>query len=250
MNFTPPFDVDSPEFRRNEFEYYRWMRENEPICPAIKSKSNNYMLVTRYADVKSVLKDQRFIRNREAITGTSKKFNRLFPKELTGFYHYDMLKKDGAEHQRLRHAIHKAFTPQAMVRLTEEIDACSHALLDKAERKGTVDLVEDYALPLSFAVSSRMLGVSDQTFRQLAIRARKVNGSPARLTFFERLKQHPKLVLLNFELSELIEKRRADPSDNLLSTLICAEADGQLNEDELPFRPQICVSSGSQSRCR
>lgn len=236
MNLTPPFDIDSPEFRRKEFEYYRWMRENKPICPAIKDQKN-HMLVTRYADVKSILKDQRFIRNHESITRTSsKKFPRFLPKELTGFFDNDMLEKDGAEHSRLRHAIHKVFTPQAMVKMTEEIDACSHTLLDQAEREGTVDLIEAYALPLSFAMSSRMLGVSDQTFRQLAIKVRAVNGTNFnRFSFFRRLKQNIKLALLNLDLHDLIEKRRADPSDDLLTALICAATDGQLTEDELPF---------------
>ena len=70
-----------------------------------------------------------------------------------------MLDVDPPDHTRLRALVHKAFTPRLIDNLRGRIQSLTDELLNAVDRKGRMDLIRDYALPLPTTVIAEMLGV-------------------------------------------------------------------------------------------
>ena len=70
-----------------------------------------------------------------------------------------MLFKDPPDHTRVRHAVAKAFTPDAISNMASRIEAITNELLDNLREAKTFDLIADFAFPLPVNVIAEMLGV-------------------------------------------------------------------------------------------
>ena len=106
-------------------------------------------LVSRYEDVQRLLKDERFAKNRRAAM-TAEQLRKLpWVPPMFRPLERNMLDLDPPDHTRLRELVHRAFTPRLVERMKERIQELADALLDAAERRGELDLVGDYALPLT-----------------------------------------------------------------------------------------------------
>ncbi len=63
------------------------------------------------------------------------------------------------EHDRLRRPLNRAFHPARFERLRPEMEAFTHQLLGKAERRGSMDVVSDYSAPLADYMIGELLGL-------------------------------------------------------------------------------------------
>jgi len=248
MKTKQPINVNGKDFLRNEYEYYRWMRENEPICRGRMGRLLKMMMVSKYEDSVDLLKDKRFIRNYGTLTGSK----RLAPIPLPKFVHamaHSMITEDAPNHRRLRNLVHKAFTPRMVTNLEGPIETWTHELLDEAEQMqdGTkgVELFTTYCFPIPITVIAEMLGVPQEdraVFSQWsATFARSISPLQFARTMIDIRG------ILKY-IRKLIEKRRADPGDDMLTALIQAEDEGeQLNEEELVSMTILLLVAGFET---
>ncbi|MGB1253426.1 MAG: hypothetical protein ACPG8W_22625, partial [Candidatus Promineifilaceae bacterium] len=159
-------NIMSDDFHKNKNAYYKWLRENEPLHKGRLSVLRIYFL-SRYDDCVSILKDPRIVRNRATATGKGGRFPFPLPKSVS-LLADSMINDDDPSHRRLRGLVHKAFTPRKLAYLDQRIETLTHELLDKAEKQGTVDLMEAYALPIPVTVISEMVGVDPNDMPQFA----------------------------------------------------------------------------------
>ena len=161
----------------------------------------------------------------------------------------NMLDLDDPDHARLRSLVGKAFTPRLIERLRGRVEALSEELLDAMERKGArwgeAELVADYALPLPATVIAELLGVPAEDhakFHRWSNRLVSVSSGrdmvralPAALSFVRYLRK-------------LIDRRRVDPQDDLITALVQAEeADDRLTEDELLAMAFLLLVAGHET---
>lgn len=162
-------------------------------------------------------------------------------EQLIGKY---LLVADPPQHTRLRALVSRAFTPRRVEELRPRIQRITDDLLDAMLPQGPADLVESFACPLPFTVICELLGVPelDRTaFRKLTTEA----VAPASAD-----SEHDAFVRLAAYLTELIEdKRRAGPSDDLLSDLIrtTAEDGDRLSPGELRGMAFILLIAGFET---
>ncbi|MGB0388656.1 MAG: cytochrome P450 family protein [Ardenticatenaceae bacterium] len=224
-----PINLDQREFVDNKLAFYQWLREEAPVY---KGKVNllKAHFVSRYEDCLLVLKDARFVRNRTTATGGRRNPIPL-PKILKPLVE-NMLNEDGHEHRRLRTLVHKAFTPRAMRKLENRIQSLTHELLDEIEKQGEVDLIQAYALPIPVAIISEMLGVRDEDRDALQEGVNTLTqGFSGWKAIPTLLFGMPRLVKLT---QKLIAQKRVNPADDILTSLVQAEQEGdRLTEDEL-----------------
>ena len=70
MNERPPLSISSEpnivsaEFKRDPFTFLAHLRESEPVYRTTLPDKTPVWLITRYADVAALLKDERFVKNR------------------------------------------------------------------------------------------------------------------------------------------------------------------------------------------
>ncbi|MGH3981853.1 MAG: hypothetical protein ACRDST_03955 [Pseudonocardiaceae bacterium] len=71
------------------------------------------------------------------------------------------LEQDPPDHTRLRRLAAPAFRPKLIRGYRPQIEAVAHDLLDRAARRGSFDLIGDFAAPLPITVITKLLGIPD-----------------------------------------------------------------------------------------
>jgi len=238
-------DLASPQFKADPYPFYARLRADAPVWRTTLPDKRAAWLVTRYEDVARVLKDDTFAKDR---------LNAMDQEQLTkkpwipGFLkplERNMLDLDDPDHARLRALVSKAFTPRLIERLRGRVEALSEELLDAMERKGGAELVDDYALPIPATVIAELLGVPAEDRRKFhRWSGRLVSVSSGR----DMLRALPAALAFTRYLRKLIERRRVDPRDDLITALIRAEEVGdKLSEDELLAMAFLLLVAGHET---
>ncbi|MGV4924076.1 cytochrome P450 [Streptomyces sp. BHT-5-2] len=218
-----PFNVP-PQLTAPAPDTYADLRENDPVHRVELPYGGQAWLVTRYADVRTVLADPRFSRT-AASRPEAPRFEPVPPPPVGVFV------SDPPEHTRLRSLVATAFTRRRVEALRPGVRASVQALITRMEEAGPpTDLVTDFALPLPVAVICDLFGVpeGDRTrFRQWC-------DALLSTTSMTEEQIHSSRGQLFGYLSSLVAQRRRDPADDLLSGLVKAQVeDDRLTEEEL-----------------
>ncbi|MFE2040455.1 cytochrome P450 [Streptomyces sp. NPDC059477] len=168
-------------------------------------------LVTRYADARFVLADPRF----SLAAGAQRDQPRMRPLSISG----GLLSTEGPEHTRLRQVLARHFSVRRVDQLRDRVQEIATELLDRLEEKGPPgDLVQDYAFPLSITLICDLLGVPKADHRKIKewLNTLLAHSVPLDVLMAESE------AYATF-LGELVELRRGEPGDDLLSTLVRAQ---------------------------
>ncbi|GHE77789.1 cytochrome P450 [Amycolatopsis deserti] len=138
--------------------------------------------------------------------------------------------KDGADHRRLRGLVGKAFTPARVLDLEPRIQALVEELLDGVVAAGDrVDLVPSFTEVLPMAVICELFGVPGPERMRLRrwTATLLAHTTPAEEAFATQ-------EALMAYLRDLVERKKAQPGDDLTTSLVQARDEGdQLTTDEL-----------------
>ena len=244
------YDLYSDAFRATTHETYAAMREHDPILrQAGLDGETPIWFLTRYEDVVAMLlDDERFVLD-PALALTPEELEAQqspIPPELNELINRHVLTTDGDDHRRLRRLVAKAFTPKMVEQLRPRIQVIADGLIDDIEEKGEADLVDSYAFPLPIIVIAELLGIPavdrdrfrvwSNTFVSPSL------GEDALDVFLEHTQQ-----FLTY-LTQLFERRRADPADDLVSALLQAEEQGDsLKENELFSMMILLIIAGHET---
>ncbi|MFI1971815.1 cytochrome P450 [Streptomyces cinnamoneus] len=218
---------------------YAALREAGPVHRAAGPDGRPAWLVTRYEDVRRALADPRLsLDKRNALPGNYAGFP--LPPALDA----NLLNMDPPDHTRVRGLVAKAFTPGRVEKLRGPVRAVAGSLLDAVEPLGRADLLAAYAGPLPIIVICDLLGVPQAD--RVDFRAwtdALVTPDPERP---HRTKEAV-VGMMRF-LTGLIERKRAEPADDLLSDLIQVQEDGDsLSPDELTSLAFLILFAGYEN---
>ena len=198
--------------RLNPYPWYQAMRTNNPIA---YNENYNSWSVFSYDAVQRVLTDYSDFSSQIMGDGSG------LPLGTS------LINSDPPRHRKLRTIVTQAFTPRTIAQLAPRITQIVNELLDKVAAKGTMDVMEDLAYPLPVIVIAELLGVPVKDRNQFKHWSDVIVGSenPAG--------GEPQQEMIDY-FSVLIEERRREPKDDLISSLLSAQVDGEyLNEKEL-----------------
>jgi cytochrome P450 len=195
-------------------------------------------LLTRYADVASVLRDPRFSVRRaggwangsgpEAKTELLE-FKRIFARSL--------IFADAPKHLRLRQAMNAGFKPAALRESAPQIQSAVDHLMNQILAKAAdtppgqsvcFDFVHDYARPLPALVMAGLLGIAAEDRSEFVAWSDDIAafiGSPTP-TLEIALRAQLSLIAMNDYFRQLLPQRRQALGEDLISQLIRAEATG------------------------
>src|SRR5215468_2219918 len=136
------FDLQrlEPGFLEDPYPTYRRLRRWDPVhrCP-----DGSYFL-TRYNDVAAVYRDHTRLSSDKKV-----EFGPKFgPSPLYEHHTTSLVFRDPPDHTRLRGLFAAAFTPKALKALEPRVVQLVDGLLDRAEQRGGMDLIADYAFAL------------------------------------------------------------------------------------------------------
>lgn len=213
------------------------LRDQAPISQVVLPTGDSAWLVTRYADIRQMLADQRFSRAAAERPGAPRVgYTSPGPRTILGM--------DPPDHTRLRKLVANAFTPRRVEALRESTEKLAAGLMfavSAAPRP--VDLIGCYTLQLPIKVIFSLLGVPQDKGDVLHAWSDVIFGISKTGEEVNRARQH-----IEGYLSELIAERRREAADDLLSVLIAARDDeDKLSEEELVNFALILLTAGHMS---
>ncbi|MEU3650899.1 cytochrome P450 [Lentzea sp. NPDC034063] len=201
---------------------YERLRRDEPVTRVTYPYGGEGWLVTSYEETKFVLGDPRFSRARTV----GQDVPRMQPLIAPGG---SILTHDGADHARMRRLVSKAFTVRRIEELRPRAQQITDELLDRLDNPG--DLVEGFTMPFPITIICELLGVPFEDradFRKWSNQALTTVGS------YTPEEAMDGVMKLHAYFTELVAKRRAHPTDDLMGALVAArDNDDRLSEDEL-----------------
>ncbi|QYM79225.1 cytochrome P450 [Horticoccus luteus] len=252
---TIPADLDellcSPFMLSDPFPAYRRLRREAPVAWSERWQA---WVVSRYAEVGPSLKDKESLsnENRQALL-----FEGLAPQEkedLKTLRHYfaqkDVIGSDPPDHTRMRGLVQKAFTPKVIASLQPRIERLAEELVGAAAAKGEFDFVQEVAHPLPVVLIAELLGAPPadrELFKTWSADILGFQGSGRTEYATAMVSQRSLTALFNY-MTALIEARRKEPRDDLISVLALAEDQGRrLSRDELLATCNTILTAGHET---
>lgn len=238
-----PINPFSSDFKNQAYALYEKLRQDDPIHKITMPNGKTGWIVTRYKDAVATLKKERFSKNLFQFVDAD---DIGLPQKQIDLMFQHMLNSDPPDHTRLRALVQKAFTPRMLERLNERIQDISESLIDKMKSKRDIELIEDYAYPLPIIVICEMLGLPEDERDQFRKWSHSLISS---INVPKRYKQVvPDSIAFSEYIQKLIERRKQDPKEDLLTSLIQAESESdKLSEKELISMIFLLIIAGHET---
>ena len=233
----------SARMARDPYPVYAALRARAPVHRSRLLKASLFM---RHADVGAILRDHRRFGNdphKGSLSSRQLAILRQAPHELT------MLLLDPPDHTRLRALVSKAFAPKVVNAMESRIRGILGALLDEIDDPAAFDLMRAVAWPLPVMVIAEMLGVPADDRAQFRI----WSAQRARLlepTISRRERRAGEAASRGFDayFRRIIEERRAEPRDDVVSALVRAQDEGvHLTERETLNMLRLLLAAGNET---
>jgi len=225
-----PYD---PATIENPYPAYQRLREEAGVHHL---EELGLWAVPRYDDVLHVLRDPKLFSSEDG-------WGTIFKQVLGRDYIYgqgegrNIIATDPPVHSRIRRTVNRAFTPKLVQSWGQGIRSVASGLLDDLEAKaqdGPVDIVEEYFSLLPVTVISMILGIPSERREEFKQWAADILSAQSPLVDPEVVAAAGQAVGEYF--APVVEQRRANPGDDIVSLLVQNGADG---EDPLTFYEMV-----------
>ena len=236
------------EFQRDPYPTYHRLRIEDPV-----HRSFDTWVLTRYADVKAVLRDPRFgadqvpkrIKNKSHYFEEQQRDLKTLVQMSGKFFFY----LDPPDHTRLRGLVSKAFSAKVVEHMRPQIHEIVDESINKVRDTGVMDIVVDLSCPLPVIVIARMLGVPAEDSSKLGQWSNEMSRIIDPLMSLEDYDQLNQVAVeFTDYFRDLIVERRKTPKEDLISALIAARDQGdKLSEDELLSVCMVLFVTGEET---
>lgn len=231
-----------PGFVQNPYPFYEAARAHGPFF----HWADYRMTCTgNAAAVNAIFRDRRFGREVPAELAPA------IPDHLRPFYAveaHSMLELEPPRHTRLRSLVLRAFTSRRIAALQPEIATLTHELIDTLPA-GEFDLLKHFGQKLPVIIIARLLGVPEEMSDDLLRWSNAMVG----MYMAGRTRETEDRAVAATEafvafMRGYVEARRNDPRDDLITSLIAAESEGErLTTDELITTCILLLNAGHEA---
>jgi cytochrome P450 len=232
---TTTHELFDGAFWRDPYPAYAALRDDEPVR-RVQREDGTVWLLSRYADVRAALADPRLSKDwRYTLPPEQREAAPTTPLPM-------MILMDPPEHTRLRKLVSRSFTLRRMEELRPRVAEIASELLDALPSNGRVDLMADYAFLLPVFVICELLGVPKEDRDDFAGWSRVMVDDST-----QNEAQAASAALFAY-LGGLVEAKRAQPDDALLSALVEVAEDGdRLSQEELVAMGMMLLIAGHET---
>jgi cytochrome P450 len=232
---------DPAHYDRNDpFPLFARVRAAGPVHEVRLADGHTAWLIVGHNEARAALADPRLSKDMHAALAHS---GEVVAEGLPGpALARHMLAVDPPDHTRLRRMATPAFTRRRVDRLEERVRAIVHGLLDDLAARGTVkgsvngsvngvvDLVAGYAFPLPFTVICELLGIPEPDRAGLGRWIRTLLAPYSGPPPAEAVAASEAIVGY---LGALLDCKRVEPGEDLVTDLVVAARDGALTRQEM-----------------
>jgi cytochrome P450 len=241
------FSLLDPQVQSNPRPFYALLHAQ---CPVYRMPETGMYVVTRYDDLRAVLRDtERFSNDTNAASGVNGGTD-VYQAVLRerGWAHVQTLQRtDPPAHGRYRRLVDQVFNAIEVRNLKPHIEAVAHSLIDGFIDAGECEFVSAFALPLPGIVIAEQLGLDRNdiaTFKKWADSILAPAMNP--MTRDELLACAEIELEMQHFLAGMFEARRRDPRPDLISDLVNTRNEGEapLSVHELQNLMHQLISGG------
>jgi cholest-4-en-3-one 26-monooxygenase len=215
---VPSIDINDGRFYDDPWAAYTWLRDHDPC---FWDDKNQLWVVSRHEDVTAVSRSTDLYCSKHGVR----------PKVAAPM---SLISMDEPEHTRQRRLINKGFTPRQVKRLEPHIRELSKQIIDEIKHRGEIDFVEDFAIHVPLIVIAELMGLDPSGRQKLYEWSDAMMGGdghtdaddPALLAAATAFGEYVEYLL------PIIEDRRNNPREDLISILTGAFDDGALDGGE------------------
>lgn len=228
------FDPYSPAVDADPFPFYKTLRDEHPC---FWSEEANMWVLSRYDDIVTALNDWE--------TYSSAKGNLM--DEMPNRAGNTLGTTDPPRHDRLRNIVQFAFTKKAVEGLVDPVRASANRALDAVQGERSFDFVADFSSKVTVDVLFGLFNLPRENERMVRDKAvlmvqsdpRTRQKGPEHLAAFQWMSEYAK---------ELVELRKREPGDDLITALIQAEVAGEkLADREVQMTITTLIMAGIES---
>ncbi len=160
------FDPFGDGYQQDPPDYVRWAREQEPV---FWSPRLGYWVVTRYADIKAIFRDNLSFSPSialEKITPTGEEANAVLASYGFGL-NRTLVNEDEPAHMPRRRALMDPFTPEALKHHEPMVRRLTREYVDRFIDTGRADLVDELLWEVPLTVALHFLGIAEEDMELL-----------------------------------------------------------------------------------
>ena len=214
---TTPFEYDpfTAQFQRDAHAIYRELRDAHPVY---YNARRDFWAISRFEDVWAATLDVDALTTEGIEEATAL-------KPMLNFL-------DPPRHDQLRALVSRAFTFRRVQAMEGRMRAIARELIDRFASRGSCDLAEDYATPLPGRIIAEMIGVPDERRQEFLTYTRAISLADQAGGIAAAIRDPAERIYEEF--AHLLDARRRQRRDDLMSALVDAEIDGEkLTEEEI-----------------
>jgi cytochrome P450 family 142 subfamily A polypeptide 1 len=240
-------DINDGHLYDDPWETYAWLRQHDPVHWDAK---NELWVISRYEDVSYVSLTTDIYCSKHGVR----------PKVAAPM---SLISMDDPEHTRQRRLINKGFTPRQVKRMAPHIRELSNQIIDEVRTRGEIDFVEDFAIHVPLIVIAELMGLDPDARMNLYRWSDGMMGGdghtdPDDPVLHKAAEAFGEYVTY---LIPIIEERRQQPREDLISILtgaydegaldggdaVAVHGDDELTDDDLLMFLCILVVAGNET---
>jgi cytochrome P450 len=248
------FNFFDQEVLNCPYEFYRALQEQAPVY---QLPGTNIFMVSRYADVKQLIKDTQTYSNN---------FNHLLKgpepaPEVTEIYARawepvdTMVTADPPRHKTYRTLVNKVFNAKRVDAMEEYMTTIVHELIDQFIERGECDFIHEFTMPLPVYVIADQLGVPRKDLKDFKLWSDSFARRLSQMaTPEEQVEDANNIVAFQLYFADMCDQRRKEPADDMISDLVVTEIKDPdsgdvrpLNMEELQSVLQQLMVAGNET---
>jgi cholest-4-en-3-one 26-monooxygenase len=224
-------------------DMYRVLRHEAPVYRHPEPEGPGFWALTKYDDVVTVSMDQGLFSSWKGGTNIP-----TLPEEALQFIRMLMLNMDPPQHTKHRRLVSKGFTPRIIRDMEKHIRDITNDILDGVIERGECDFVTEIAAELPLQVILEMMGVPNEDRHKVFEWSNHLIGfdDPEYATTAETGREAAAEMFMY--ANTLAVDRRGCPRDDVISTLLAAEVEGEhLSEMEFDAFFLLLAVAGNET---
>ena len=238
-------DMFDAEAISRPHRFYALLRERAPI---VWSEQPRAWVLTRYEDVKRVLRDHETFSSARGEVRRIDRQGGVTPEQVAPPGTLNMLGADRPDHTRLRTLLRQDFIPSRISRWQPRIEQICDETLQVASSGDSYDVVKGIAEPLPVTVIAEMLGIPSELghqFKRWSDAAIEPVAPTA--TDADVLARNSLVVEFRNYLQARSNERRYAPTEDLIGRLVAAGDEGSLTDAEVLAAVNLLLLAGNET---
>ncbi|WP_405873349.1 MULTISPECIES: cytochrome P450 [unclassified Streptomyces] len=248
FDFTDPdllhHRVPLPEFAElRRSEPVRWIPQSANLAGF---QDEGYWAVTRHADVKYVSTHPELYSS--YLNTAIIRFNEHIERDAIDAQRLILLNMDPPEHTRVRQIVQRVFTPRAIRALEERLRDRAHAIARNARaHPGPFDFVTEVACELPLQAIAELIGIPQDDRSKIFDWSNKmISYDDPEYAITEEVGAESATELIAYAMNMSADRKQC-PAKDIVTTLVAAEDEGNLNSDEFGFFVLMLAVAGNET---